>query len=348
MTILEEAGVGLFSTTQIAPLTAQGFLPVPTSTKYLLMEIGVSDFETMDEQELPLYPNGFLFAFEPLLEKYAHNLAKGSRRYHGAGKIDLAVPLAQYHERAMLLPIAISTTGGPMNITVMKRAGCSSINGPVLLSARNSSGRICQDPLEVRRVDTITLEDALRLVGPLPIRRLKIDAEGIDLRLIKATGTDLLRSRVYSIQLEARTAQCERLYEGQESCDDVLAYMRKVGYTSRHPCPPRSNKLWCIRSMVFYARGMPRFDPSSDFCSGGVKSLSETAIPVCCPRACRICVEDERVCMERTRARNATFHDQNSCCPQVIRDRNRPCGDRGMQPTASCVLPQDRFDAPFL
>ena len=197
--MLEEPGFGLFQQVQIAPLRSDGTLKIPASARYLLMEVGVSDFDTMDVTELPLYPNGFLIAFEPLLDKFAINLARGAQRYHGSHSRDMAVPLSRHHQRGMILPLALSPHGGAVNITVMKRAGCSSINGPVLAAARNSSGRICQEQLEVsrhashsaplclnmlctlhtvhqldcvqqvRRTESITLEHALRLAGPLPV-----------------------------------------------------------------------------------------------------------------------------------------------------------------------------------
>ena len=69
-----------------------------------------------------------MIAFEPLLDKYAVVLARGTRRYHKS-QIDMAVPLARHHKRGILLPLALSPTGGPVNLTVMERAGCSSIAG---------------------------------------------------------------------------------------------------------------------------------------------------------------------------------------------------------------------------
>ena len=248
-----------------------------------------------------------------------------------------------------------------MNITVMKRAGCSSINGPVRVEARNSSGKVCSVPLEVRRTDTITLEHALRLAGDLPIRRLKVDAEGIDLRLIKATDPRLLRDRVHSIQLEARTVQCEPIYEGQENCHEVLHYMTSIGFQTRHNCPPRNNLLWCIRSMVFYSKARPIFDPASDFCGGGggkisapepppigldgISSPESPPPPVCCPHSCTSCSEDQKICKAATLQRAARFHDDRTCCPKQIREIGTPCS---VNHTNHCVLPPDNVVPPFL
>lgn len=52
----------------------------------------------------------------------------------------------------------------------------------------------------------------MQLAGSLPFKRLKIDAQGVDFNLIKSVEPELLRRRVASIQLEARTVQCNPLY----------------------------------------------------------------------------------------------------------------------------------------
>ena len=48
----------------------------------------------------------------------------------------------------------------------------------------------------------ILINPNLHLAGPLPIRRLKIDVQGLDFKLIRSVPPGLLRARVQSIQLE--------------------------------------------------------------------------------------------------------------------------------------------------
>ena len=72
---------GLLSTVQLAHTTPDGRLRVPSSTRSVLIEIGCSDFHTMDVEELARYPDAFLVSFEPLLDKYAVLLARGRQRY---------------------------------------------------------------------------------------------------------------------------------------------------------------------------------------------------------------------------------------------------------------------------
>ena len=134
---------GVFATTQVVGLSG-GVIRVPPNTTELLVEIGCSDFHTLDEDELDLRPGAFLVAFEPMLDKYAVLLARGSERMvdrefpapGGPGRRrqgeDQAIPLGHHHRRGVVLPLAVSVDGGPTQMRVTKVAGCSSLLSPKL------------------------------------------------------------------------------------------------------------------------------------------------------------------------------------------------------------------------
>ena len=164
-------GGKLLVTTHVAQLNDDGSIQRPKGTQYTLMEIGCSDWDTLDqsgngqeESELDRHPFGFLIAFEPLLDKYAVLLARGTQRYHGKMH-DLAVPLGHHHQRGVVLPLAVSAEGGAANFTVHKRAGCSS-----LLEAQKATtagwGKLCEPVLERRTLESIPLARAIELAGP--------------------------------------------------------------------------------------------------------------------------------------------------------------------------------------
>ena len=117
----------LTATMQIATLKKGKLLmpSSPTSPTTLIVEIGLSDRNTADEELLPHYPSSFLVSFEPLLDKFAVNLAKGTTRFHGNRK-DAAVPLGFHHHRGIILPLAVTPNGGPVDFHVSRVAGCSS------------------------------------------------------------------------------------------------------------------------------------------------------------------------------------------------------------------------------
>ncbi len=99
-------------------------------------------------------------------------------------------------------------------------------------------------------------QNARYLIAPL----LAASA-GVDLKLLRSAeeqAPGLLYRRVNSVQIETRTAQCAPLYEGQETCDDALAFMEHLGYKSNHECP--KVKGWCERTMQFYRRSERNFE----------------------------------------------------------------------------------------
>jgi len=252
---------GLFATTQLARLDpSSGAIFMPSTTRYTLIEVGCSDWGTLDETVLDKHAHGFLISFEPMLDKFAVLMARGTTRYHGP-QHDMAVPIGHHHRRGVVLPLAVSPQGGPLNFTVHRRAGCSSLLN-ANATATSTWGRRCQHVLEHRRVESISLAQAIALAGPLPVRHLKTDAQGVDFKLIKALEQQhpgLLFRRVLSVQMETRTAQCTPLYEGQETCNEVLAYMRRLGYSSNHNCPSPMNTEWCERTMQFYHKRFGSF-----------------------------------------------------------------------------------------
>lgn len=235
-------------------LPASGTLHISPQTTHALLEIGCSDFETLDETAMsrPENRNAFLLSFEPLLDKYALLLAKGNQRFHKTR--DRAVPLARHHRQGMVLPLAVSPRGGPINFTVGTTAGCSSMLP--IVDAGAAAAAWCGSRLETRRVPSISLPTAIGLLGDtLPISFLKIDAQGADFELIKATPPALLRSRAKLIQMEARSPTCPPLYKGQATCDVVADYMRSIGFKPRGAACPVGRNLTtgaCLQKMPKY------------------------------------------------------------------------------------------------
>ena len=142
-------GDALLVTSHVASLR-DGVLAMPPGTSSVLVEIGASDLNTMDEQELPSYPHSFLVSFEPLLDKYALLLAKGHRHFAGGVRDVGGIPLGHHHPRGVALPLAVSPNGGPVNFTVSQVAGCSSMAR--VDPANSFANKACKSAVETRRV----------------------------------------------------------------------------------------------------------------------------------------------------------------------------------------------------
>ena len=253
---------GIFVTTQVASLV-DGYLQVPNGTVELLVEIGCSDFNTLDETLLDKRRGAFLVSFEPMLDKYAVLLSRGSQRLidpslpppggrHTTRRQgqDQAIPLGRHHDRGVVLPLAVSQQGGPSPMRITKVAGCSSLSAPN--NHENAGGFLrhvprirdgCMTALETRIVDTITMAQALSLLPPaLPIHLLKIDAQGLDAGLLRSTPESLL-ARVQRIEFESfsASARCagQGLYSGQEPCESILSWLAIRGFEAERGCEIR-------------------------------------------------------------------------------------------------------------
>jgi len=163
-------------------------------------------------------------------------------------KQNSAVPLGHHHARGVVLPFAVSESGGPATMHISHTAGCSS-----LLRANEDTtwGKFCLDLLENRTVDTISVDELARLLPEaLPIRLLKIDVQGLDVRLVRRMPRALLR-RVRELRFEValQNARCTSLYKGQETCESVRSYLLGLGF--RGHCPRSPPYTGCEGDAVF-------------------------------------------------------------------------------------------------
>ena len=157
------------------------------------------------------------------------------------------------------LPLAVSPTGGPVQLSVQHVAGCSSL---VALNRRAAWAPWCSTHLETRTVPSVTLTQALAFIpSRLPIALLKVDAQGVDFALIASTDARLLRRRVARIDMEVRAGDCQPLYMDQPACEQVVQHMNGIGFANATPCPRRSSgtrSAWrfahCERVLSFRRR----------------------------------------------------------------------------------------------
>ena len=246
-------GGSLTARLQLAHTTQTGAIQMPATTRHVLIEVGCSDRDTLDQD--PIFTEdaaSFLISFEPLVDKYAVLLGRGTARFHGR-TTDRSVPLGHHHARGVVLPFALSPRGGPTSFHVSKIAGCSSY-----LDRTDRSWAACSNVREQRTVPSITLADALGLAGSLPVRYLRLDAQGADYALIRATDPGLLRTRVERISMEIVASDCRPLYAGQARCDEVVQYMRSIGFATRNDSMRIHHGRVAVAGCQRWARGGAR------------------------------------------------------------------------------------------
>ena len=247
----------IFATLEVAKLV-NGKLQIPRGTTLVAIEIGLSDRDVMDKRWLPAHPHAFLVSCEPLLDKYARALARAP-----AGG-DSFQRLGHHHDRGVALPVAVGPVAGASNFRVSSNAGCSSML-PTVNSNRQASW--CSKVMEFRSVPTITLETILGWLDPRPVELLKIDAQGMDLEVVRSGFSRLHQVRRFS--LEVVSDECEPLYDSQPTCSTVVRVARQLGFAPASPnlactCrfPRKRENSMCEMDVLFVAHGVA---PSNAF-----------------------------------------------------------------------------------
>ena len=222
--------------------------------KQVIIEIGCSDFETMDERFSANRANEaamLLLSFEPLVDKWATLLARGRKRFSLLDPFDLW-PLGRHLQNGVVLPFAGASEAGLRNISVSSTAGCSSLApfNPDYKTKRQV-GRNCVSVREKRVVQTVTLDDAVGLV-PMHARiHLKVDAQGLDTSLITATSPATL-ARVDLVSMEVRSDECPVLYAGQPKCSTTTKEMDRIGLVNTNRCEDvgRMNRNYACEAQI--------------------------------------------------------------------------------------------------
>lgn len=178
----------------LAHLDEAGGLRVPPGAK-IVLEIGANSRDTADRGLLPLDERTFLVTFEPLLDKWGTLLSRNSHA-------DTMAPLGSHHPRGVVLPFAVSEKrNAQVELKISGEIdGCASLleakRGYFSTSCTNASGT-----LDSRAVPTISLEAVLDvLLRGRDVEFAKIDAQGMDVAVLRSAGTAL--RRIKAVQLE--------------------------------------------------------------------------------------------------------------------------------------------------
>ena len=253
-----DAAGALTAPLHVLHMLPDGRLPVPNKTQEIFVEIGTNSFDTWDVKMLPKHPGAFLVAFEPLVDKWSMMIARNSRS-RIAGK------LGWHNPRGVILPFAVSDKSGVVPFYISPRDGCSSLrktHTPTRGGWTNNGfvRNACAKTVEVRQVPAVSLRTVIEeWLRGWRVSQLKIDAQGLDFALVRSVPPALLRARVQSVQMELIAPGAGALYHGQETCDEVVDYMRSIGYGRNDLDAGRCNDqrwLYFEREVIFIRDGV--------------------------------------------------------------------------------------------
>ena len=228
----------LLATVQVASVDAGGRLRLPKHVKEIWLDVGTNSagFLRTSNQSI------FILGFEPLQDKWAKMLSAASTplnvRSNETGFAKNRVPLGKSASNSVVLPFAISSILGHATFYVAALDGCSSLKRPQKVDDPRYSQHVktvCTEQAEARQVPTVTLEYVLGslLPGGMPVTRLKVDAQGHDLAVVKSGGA--LVKGIKQITLESYPDDCPAFYEDQPLCSKIVAGMAELGFSSLSP-----------------------------------------------------------------------------------------------------------------
>ena len=195
----------LIGTLHVANIDASGSLVLPPSIKRLLVEVGGSSANTT----LRPGKNTYVVSFQPLLTRYAQMLQQGRRPAH-----DMFQRLGEHYvTQGIVLPFAVDRQPGMQELAVHAASGCG------------LPGRRCVGASGLRSVDALTVAQALRLTGTLPIEQLRLDVNGAP---HPYCGRRFRRPLIIIVFL-ARPTQAAAPIGSCPLCVDPLTYATRAG-----------------------------------------------------------------------------------------------------------------------
>jgi FkbM family methyltransferase len=189
-------------------LLRRGFVTAPllAEARQVWIDVGAHLGEGSLEAALA-NPQLLVFAFEPNWDL--------ARQIMGKAANFVVLPIA-VSDKDGIAYFHLSASDGSSSLTTMEDAG---------LAHWKDFGLTVQKtiPVPTMRVDTF-----MKAAGLRGVDYLKVDAEGVDLRVVQSAG-DRLRD-IRRIKLEVDTAP-DRLYRGAPGHDAVLAFFQANGFT---------------------------------------------------------------------------------------------------------------------
>lgn len=151
----------------------------------------------------------------------------GLKIYALEPNLSAAVKLMSRAANYFVVPMAVSETDGFASFYVNAFEAASSL---LPLNKRALDSWIGGESLEansVISVPTIRLDTFMALTGIQKVDYLKIDAQGMDLAVLKSAGSRLRDVAKVTLEVDIKEV---RLYSGAPSKDEIVAFLDEAGF----------------------------------------------------------------------------------------------------------------------
>ena len=218
-------------------------IPVKYGSK-VIIEMGVNTVDTVRDGILsnePFFKEHFVVSFEPLLDKYAVNLATNPTQKQIHRSL-----LGHHHARGVILPFAVGPDEGFSDFHVSNIDGCSSLL-PLIPGAPGTNHE-CSHAVETRRVPVITLRTVLGWLPPRSeVDYVKCDIQGMDAAAILSAGDQIGRIRRMSIEVPFGRP----LNVGAMNCSVALTLLSAHGFRTA-----TAEEMWPYRGIKSKGGGL--------------------------------------------------------------------------------------------
>ena len=228
---------------------ADGTLLAAQHANEIWLDVGVSGVpQPPPGRSFSALDNGtFYLGFEPVLDKYALNLARGidwsPTNYRTLPLGLMQPPGVRTRKMAAILPLAVTDNDNkPADFYLPSGTdGCSSLLKPKPKAALVAGGwahslassdcALSEEDIQSakRTVPTVTLDAILMTwLGGRRVSHLKVDVQGAELFVLRSAGRYL--GQIDELKLEVTSDRCTPLTEGAPSCEETLQYARQMGF----------------------------------------------------------------------------------------------------------------------
>jgi hypothetical protein len=234
-----------------------GYIKFPEAVRTVVLDVGARDSDYLTRLGQVEDHGVGLILFDPLPHSYIP-VARGAAEYQMRNTTDGRWLDRNYMDSVFTVRAALAEEEGTTSFNVGIGPACSSLLEFVEF---NATPHWCMVSTGKIGALTLRLENILRLIPPaIGEVHLKVDAEGMDLRVLKGGGSQL--GRLATVLIESCTYPTRgEVPPGTFNASDASDFMDGAGFREVYPPsqPHGQNQFWVRRNWTLPLGGMPPF-----------------------------------------------------------------------------------------